>query len=72
MSVNMGSLDRRLRGFLVAPAAVIVSVLVGVGSVAGIVLLVVAAVMLATALTGFCPLYRMFRVDSRGRWPLAH
>ena len=67
MSVNMGVLDRRLRGIVVAPVAVIVAFLVGLGSVAGIVLLVVAVIMAATALSGICPLYRVLGIDTRGR-----
>ena len=70
MSTNMGLLDRRLRGFLVAPVALILAFVVGIGSVAGIVLLVVAVVMALTAAAGFCPLYVPFHVDTRGRRPL--
>jgi hypothetical protein len=72
MNVNMGTLDRRLRGFLVAPAALIVALLVGAGSIAGIVLLVLAGVMAVTAAVGFCPLYTVFHTDTRGRKSLAH
>jgi len=45
----MSNLDRALRSFLIAPAAVAVAVAVGGGSIAGIVLLVLAAIMLATS-----------------------
>ena len=69
---NMSTLDRRLRAFLVAPAAIVVAVVVGAGSIAGIVLFVLAGIMLATSAVGFCPLYTLFRFDSRGRKPLAH
>jgi hypothetical protein len=65
MSINMGSIDRALRAFIVAPAAIVVALVVGAGSVVGIVLLVVAAIALATAAIGFCPLYRVFRLDTR-------
>jgi DUF2892 family protein len=71
MSKNMSSLDRALRA-LVALAAIGVAVAVGAGSLAGIVLFVVAAVMLATSAIGFCPLYRLIRFDSRGHRPLPH
>ena len=64
MKRNMGLLDRRLRAFVVAPIAIVVAVVIGVGSVAGIVLLVVAAIMLATAAIGFCPLYKPFKIDT--------
>jgi hypothetical protein len=69
MSVNMGSIDRVLRSFVVAPVAIVVAIVVGAGSVAGIVLLVLAAVMLATSAVGFCPLYRLVGLDTRSlRW----
>lgn len=72
MRTNMSTLDRRLRGFLVAPVAVVIGVLVGPGSIAAIVLYAVAAIMLATAAAGFCPLYALFRIDTRRRAPLPH
>lgn len=72
MTRNMNILDRRLRSFLVAPAAIIVAFVAGPGSVAGIVLFALAAIMLATGAVGFCPLYRLLRIDTRGRTPLPH
>jgi hypothetical protein len=74
MKLNMGSEDRLLRSLVVAPATTAIAVLVGATSVAGIVLLVVAAIMLATAAIGFCPLYRLLRIDTRllGRSRSAH
>ena len=62
MSKNMGSIDRLLRAFVVAQAAIVVAVVVGVGSVVGIVLLAIAAIMLATAAVVFCPLYKPFKI----------
>jgi hypothetical protein len=67
MRVNMGSIDRIARTFVVAPVAIVVAVVVGVGSVAGIVLLVLAAVMLATSAIGFCPLYKLIGLDTRSK-----
>ena len=72
MNRNMSNLDRALRSFLIAPAAVAVAVVVGGGSIAGIVLLVLAAMMLATSAIGFCPLYTLLRLNTRGRTPLPH
>ena len=37
---------------------------VGFGSVGGIILAVVGAVMLVTAAVGFCPLYRVFGIST--------
>jgi hypothetical protein len=59
MSRNESTADRAIR-LVVAVVAVAAAFAVGAGSVLGIVLLVVGAVMLVTAATGFCPLYRVF------------
>ena len=54
MTKNMSSLDRELHAFVTAPLLVVAALLVGAGSLAGIVLLVLAAVMLATSSVSFC------------------
>ncbi len=71
MSRNMNNSDRALRTSLAAPAAVVVA-FVGAGSIAGIVLFALAAIMLATSAIGFCPLYKLLHLDTRGRTPLLH
>jgi hypothetical protein len=69
MRVNMGSVDRVLRAVVVAPALLVIALVVGAGSVVGIVLLALAAVMLLTAVVGFCPLYTLFGLDTCSlRW----
>jgi hypothetical protein len=60
--MNMGSADRKLRAFVVAPVLVVVGVLVGPAGWLAIVLYALAAVMLATAAAGSCPLYTLFRL----------
>jgi Protein of unknown function (DUF2892) len=72
MSRNMNKADRALRTFLVAPAAIVVAIVVGAGSIGGIVLLALAAIMVATGALGFCPLYKLLHLDTRGRRPLPH
>jgi hypothetical protein len=72
MPRNMTNRDRALRTFLVAPAAIVVAFVVGAGSIAGIVLFALAAIMLATSAIGFCPLYKLLHLDTRGRTPLPH
>lgn len=64
MTVNMGALDRGLRAFIVAPVAIVVALLVGAGTLAGVILFVVAGIMLATAATGFCPTYTVFGIST--------
>lgn len=54
---NMGSVDRGVRAFLVAPVAIVLAFIVGAGTVAGVILFVLAAVMWATSAIGFCPNY---------------
>lgn len=60
MKLNMGTLDRRLRLFLIAPALVVAGILIGPGGILAIVLYVLAGVMVATSLAGSCPLYTLF------------
>lgn len=64
---NMGTVDRLIRTFLVAPAAIVVTLLVGPATVGGLILLVVAAVMLGTSAIGFCPLYRLLGISTGSR-----
>jgi hypothetical protein len=66
MSKNMNISDRRVRAFLVAPAAVVIGILIGPGSVGSIVLYAVAAIMLATSAAGSCPLYSVIGRSSHG------
>ena len=54
---NMGWLDRGVRALVVAPVAIALAFAVGASTVAGVVLLVLAGIMLATAAIGFCPNY---------------
>ncbi|MCY7304022.1 MAG: DUF2892 domain-containing protein [Thermoleophilia bacterium] len=44
--------------------ALILAFVVGIGSVAGVLLAVVGVVMAVTAVVGFCPLYRLIGVSS--------
>jgi hypothetical protein len=60
---NVGSTDRTVR-FAVAAVALVLALLVGAGSVGGIVLLAVAAIMAVTGAVGFCPLYRLVGVNT--------
>lgn len=67
---NMGSLDRALRAFVVAPAAILAAFALGATSIGGIVLFVVAGIALATGAAGRCPNYVLFGIDTRGRGQL--
>ena len=64
MNRNMGTLDRGVRGFLVAPAAIIAALILGASTVLGIVLFVVAGIMLATSSTGYCPNYTWLGIST--------
>jgi hypothetical protein len=63
MNANVGSTDKIVRVVLALAAAVLAFV-TGIGSAMGIVLLVVGVVLAATALTGFCPIYRVLGVST--------
>jgi Protein of unknown function (DUF2892) len=65
MTHNMGTLDRRVRAFIVAPAAIVAALILGAGTVGAIVLFVVAGIMLATAITGFCPTYTAVGISTQ-------
>ncbi|MHB1817182.1 MAG: YgaP family membrane protein, partial [Streptosporangiaceae bacterium] len=65
MHRNTGNTDRALRGVL-AIGAVAGSAVVGFSSGWGIVLLVVAAVMVLTGASGFCPIYRLVGINTCG------
>ncbi len=64
MTKNEGIIDRLLRGMIVAPVALILAFVVGIGSVAGVLLAAAAVIMAVTAVVGFCPLYRLIGVSS--------
>lgn len=64
MKINMGNTDKIVR----VAAAAIIAVLFLTGVVKGtlgIVLLIIAVVLAATSLTGFCPLYSLLRINTR-------
>lgn len=73
---NMGSLDRALRAFVVAPAAIIAAFALSASSIGGIVLFAVAGIALVTGASGRCPTYVLFGIDTHGRGhvraPLPH
>ena len=63
MIVNESTVDRTVRG-VAGVVAIVVAVLVGIGSVLGIVLAVLGAVLVVTGAVGFCPLYRVFGIKT--------
>lgn len=71
MRLNMGTADRVIRAFVVAPVLLVVAAVVGFGTVAGIIATVLAVVMLGTAAVGSCPLYLPFHVNTGRHEPAA-
>lgn len=67
MHRNMGSADRLARALIVAPVLLVLALIIGPSSVAGVALFVLAVVMLATSAAGFCPLYVPLRIDTHSR-----
>ena len=67
MTRNMGAFDRGLRAFVVAPVAIVAALIVGAGTIGGVVLFVVAGIMLATGVTGFCPTYTVLGISTAPR-----
>lgn len=64
MRLNMGSTDRAIRAFLVAPLLVALAWWLGFGTVGGVLAAVLAVVMLGTAAVGSCPLYLPFHIST--------
>ncbi len=64
MKKNVGNADRLIR-IIIAALLVIGAGVAGFGSIAGIILLVLAAVMLVTSAIGFCPLYAPFKFSTK-------
>lgn len=63
MTTNESNIDRIIR-VIIAVGAFVAAFAVGIGSLGGIILAVVGAVMLVTAAVGFCPLYRVFGMST--------
>ena len=63
MTRNKGNIDRLARG-VVAIITLILEFAVGIGSVVGVVLVLVGVVMAITAAVGFCPLYRLIGLST--------
>ena len=72
MTKNMSTLDRKLRGLAATPVLLLLALLVGVGTVTGLVLIALAAVMAGTSTVGFCPLYAAIHINTRSSKPLPH
>ena len=64
---NMGNLDRALRAFVIAPLAIVAGVALGASSIGAIVLFAVAGIGLVTGVTGRCPTYVLFGIDTHRR-----
>ncbi len=71
MIKNMRDVDRRIRGFVMAPALFLAAWALGFSTIGGIVATVLAVVMTVTAAAGSCPLYLPFHIDT-GRQSLSH
>lgn len=63
MVKNVGNTDKVIRA-AIGVIALVAAFLVGITSVWGIVLAVVAVIALVTAAVGFCPLYRLFGLNT--------
>jgi hypothetical protein len=68
MTLNMGPWDRLIRLILAAAVAMLLLTKVLLGTLA-LVLGLLALVLGLTALTGFCPIYALFGLSTRGKAP---
>jgi hypothetical protein len=63
MKSNESSIDRIIRA-VVGVAALVGALAIGIGTIGGVVLLVLGGVLVVTAATGFCPLYRVLGLST--------
>jgi len=63
MQTNVGTTDRIIRA-IAGIAALIGALVLGIGTVGGILLLVVGGILAVTAAVGFCPLYRVLGMNT--------
>ena len=68
VKINIGSADRKLRAFVVAPVLIVVGLLAGPAGWLAIVLYALAGVMLATSSISFCPLYALLGLSTRSEY----
>ena len=64
MKKNVGKTDMTVRLVL---AAVLVILYFFVGKITGLIFIILAIILALTALTQTCPLYYIFRTDTRGK-----
>lgn len=64
MRQNVGTIDRWVRVVLTAAGGWLAAA-IGYASVGGVIVLVAAAILAATALLGYCPLYALFGISTR-------
>jgi uncharacterized membrane protein len=65
MKKTVGTADKIVRG-IIAVAALVVAGIAGYSSAWGIVLVIVAAVMVVTASSGYCPIYSATGLSTTG------
>ena len=65
VKINIGSADRKIRAYVVAPVLTVAGLLVGPAGWFAIVLYALAGVMLATSAVSFCPLYALLGLRTR-------
>ncbi len=64
MRPNMGSMDRKIRSFVIAPLLVILAIIFHSVAWLMVVLLLLAVVMWATSAVKTCPLYMPFKFST--------
>jgi len=64
MMQNEANVDRVLRG-VIAVVALVVAIVVGAGTIAGVILFAVAVIMGVTAVAGWCPIYQVLHLSTR-------
>ena len=62
MKKNVGKTDMIVR--LVLAALLLIIYFIGVGKMLGLIFIILAIILVVTGLTGICPLYYVFRINT--------
>ncbi|WP_298210626.1 DUF2892 domain-containing protein [Ferrimicrobium sp.] len=71
MKKTVGTADRVIR-IVIAAVAIVLAFVVGASSAWGIILFIVAAVMVVTGSSAYCPLYSMAKINTLGHANKSH
>jgi uncharacterized membrane protein len=64
MATNMSSVDRVVRG-IVGVVLILIALFLAMSTVLQVIFIVIGAILVITALIGFCPLYKLLGISTK-------